>query len=228
MSGKQTRSYLVGFTAVAVILLIVSVFSASYYYSSSSSLTAKDQEILHLKAMALAQNATQLELEVDIVELNSNITTLDQKVSGLTQSQEVSSSEITSLVDQVMRLQNQSALLSLELSVVEGAAGPLAIQTYFVNDSVTVASNTTLLLTSQNPGEAGTLVFDSPTGCASPGSRVLSSSPTFVYYILLNSAATGVVQSIYENVNATSFSFSLQNAGLSAVSCTFSLFYVDQ
>lgn len=227
MTQKPQRSYLVGFTAATVILVIVSAVSVTYYYSSSADLLTKDQEILHLRAQMLVQNYTALELQLKIFELNDNITLLNQQITGLTQSQSASSSEIASLVGQVMRLQNQSAFLSLELTVVEGAAGSLAVHPYFVNDTVTVAPGTTMQVTSQSPGKAGTLAFVSPAGCRSPGDSIQSSSPTFVYYVLLDSTSTAKAQSYYENVNATSFSFSFQNVGPSPVSCTFSLFYVD-
>ncbi len=227
MAEKPQRSYLVGFTAATVILVIVSAVSVSYYYSSSTDLIAKDQQILHLRAQLLAENATSLELQLRILLLNSNITMLNQRIAGLLQGQGVYNTEIASLVGQVTRLENQSAFLNLELSVVEAAAGHLTIHSYLVNDTVTVAPNTTMQVTSQSPGQPGTLAFISPAGCRSPGNSIQSSSPTFVYYILLDSASTGLVQSTYETVNATSFSFSFQNVGPSPVSCTFSLFYVD-
>ncbi|MDG7007282.1 MAG: hypothetical protein JRN06_03430 [Nitrososphaerota archaeon] len=227
MTQKPQRSYLVGFTAATVVLVIVSAVSVTYYYSSSADLLTKDQEILHLRAQMLVQNFTALELQLKIFELNGNITLLNQQITGLTQSQSASGSEIASLVGQVARLENQSAFLSLELSVVEGAAGSVTIHPYFVNNTVTVAPGTTVQITSQSPGQAGTLAFVSPTGCTSPGDSIQSSSPTFVYYILLDSTSKATVRSDYENVNATSFSFSFQNVGLSPVSCTFSLFYVD-
>ena len=225
MAQKPQRSYLVGFTAATVILVIVSAVSVTYYYSSSADLLAKDQEILHLRALTLAQNATVLEMQFQVYQLNANITQLNQRIAGLTQSQIVSTSEITSLVNQVLRLQNRSAFLTLELSVLE-SAGHLTIHSYFVNDTVTVSPNTTMEITSQSPGQPGTLVFTSPAGCRSPGDSIQSSSPTFVYYVLLDSTSTGTSRSSYQSVNATSFSFSFQNVGPSPVSCTFSLFYV--
>jgi len=227
LSGKPPPSYLVGFTAATVILVIVSALSVTYYYSSSASLLTKDQEVLLLKGQLLAENATALELELSIFQLNANITALNQQIAGLQQSQSVSSSEINSLVGQVMRLQNRSAFLGLELSVVQGAAGNLTIHSYFVNDTVTVPANSFMQITSQSPGQTGTLVFVSPAGCQSPGKSIQSPAPTFAYSVLLDSRSTGYVRSDYQKVNATSFAFSFQNMGPTAVSCTFSLFYVD-
>lgn len=227
MSGKPARSYLVGFTVATVVLVIVSVFSAGYYFSSSSSLLAKDQEILNLKVALLNQTRTELGLELNLLQLDSNITALDQRIAGLAQNLSVSDAEVTFLTGQVARLQNQSAFLSLELSAVEGAAGNLTVHSYFVNQNVTVAPSTTVQLTSQSPGEAGTLVFTSDQGCRGPGGKVQSSSPSFAYVVLLDSTSAGTVRSSYQKVSATSFSFSLQNVGPSMVSCAFSLFYVD-
>ena len=66
MTPKSQRSYLVGFTAATVVLVIVSAVSATYYYSSSADLLTKDQEILHLRAQVLAQNMTTLEMQLQI------------------------------------------------------------------------------------------------------------------------------------------------------------------
>lgn len=219
--------YLIGFVAVTVLLVVVSAFSASYYFSSSKSLLSQDQEILSLKAALLTQNATALELELNILELDSNITVLNQRIAGLTQNQSAYSSEVAFLNGQLTRLENQSAFTSLQLSVVERAAGNLSIHSYFADRNMTVAPGTTVQITAQNPGKPGTLVFTSTSGCRSPGGSVQSPSPAFAYSILLDSTSPGVVHSSYEKVNATSFTFSFQNVGPSMVSCAFSLFYVD-
>ena len=176
----------------------------------------------------LTQNATALEMELQIYELNANITLLDQRIAGLTQSLGASNSQITSLVNQVLRLQSDSAFLGLELSVVEIVTGVPSVNAYFVNDTVSVAPSTIMEVTTENPGHNGTLVFDSPRGCPGSGNSVGSSYPTFQYYVMLNSSSTRPILSSYVKVNAPAFSFYFQNVGPSAVGCTFSLLYVDR
>ena len=61
LAQKPQRSYLVGFTAATVILVIVSSVSVTYYYSSSADLLTKDREILQLQALSLSMNATVLQ-----------------------------------------------------------------------------------------------------------------------------------------------------------------------
>ena len=226
LAQKPQRSYLVGFTAATVILVIVSSVSVTYYYSSSADLLTKDREILQLQALSLSMNATVLEEQIQIYRLNANITMLNQQIAGLTQSQGVSNQEITSLVNQVLKLENLSAFLILELSVVARTAGNLSVSAYFVNDTVAVAPSTIMEVTTQTTGRNGTLAFISPNGCASPGNSIGSSYPTFQYYITLDSGSTNYVKSSFAKVYAPTFSFYLQNVGQSAVTCTFSLFYV--
>jgi hypothetical protein len=226
LSEKPHRSYLVGFTAATVVLIIVSVAAGAYYYSANSSLQSKDREILSLRASLLVENATALELELKIIELDTNVTGLTQKITSLTQSEGSSSAEISSLTLQLLSLKNQSAYASLELLAAEQVAN-LSFVPFFLNDTVSVPPGSSMELASESGGYNGTLAFISPAGCPSPGENLQSTTPQYVEYLLLSPGAT-TLKSQYARIGGQPFSFYLKNVGQSAVECTFSLIFVRQ
>jgi hypothetical protein len=204
LSQKPNRRLIIGFVAATVLLLLVSLGSASYYYSTSSSLSAKDQQILRLRAAVLTENESILLLELNALRFTSNIATLDQ---------------------QVARLENQTAILRMELSVAE-QQGKIQVLTYFANRTVSIPANSTVEVTSQAPGHNGTIVFLSPGGCPISGKNVQSTSPQYLLYILVDSRAKPE-QSAYYTVNGQPFSLFLENVGPTQVACRFSLLYVE-
>jgi hypothetical protein len=226
LSDRPQRSYLVGFTAATVVLMIVSVAAGAYYYTANSELQSKDREIITLRASLLVENATALELELKVIELDTNISALSQEITSLAQSEGTSSAQITSLTLQLLNLKNQSAFASLELSAAE-QVGNLSFVPYFVNDTVSVPAGTSMEVASEAGGYNGTLVFISPAGCPSPGEDLKSTTPQYVEYLLLSPGASPS-KSLYARIAGQPFSFYLQNVGQSAVLCTFSLLFVRQ
>jgi hypothetical protein len=226
LSERPPRSYLVGFTAATVVLIIVSVAAGAYYYTANSELQSKDREILSLRASLLVENATALELELKIIELDTNMSALTQEITALTQSEGASSSQISSLTLQLLSLKNQSAFASLELSAAEHI-GNLSFVPFFVNDTVSVPPGSSMEIASESSGYNGTLAFISPAGCPSPGENLKSTTPQYVEYLLLSPGALPS-KSQYARIDGQPFSFYLQNVGQSAVQCTFSLLFVRQ
>jgi hypothetical protein len=205
LSQKGSRLLKVAFVGVVILLLLVSVGAASYNNSANSALATKDLEILKLRALLLTENASLLIMQLNALRLNADLSTLSQKVATL---------------------QNQSALLRMELSVAQ-QAGKFQVVAYIANKSVLLSVGTTLEVTSQVPGHNGTLVFLSPGRCPTSGSMVQSTSPQYLLYILVDSRAKPS-QSGFYTVSGQSFSLFLENVGPSIVLCKFSLLYVER
>lgn len=228
LSEARTPPYLKGLAVALVALLVLTTGAGLYYYSSSAALQAKDQEILRLRTVIISQNLTVLNMQLEMLNLEQNISSLHQQIVALLQDRAASNVQIASLTGQVSSLENRSALLGLELAVVENATGHVSVLTYFVNRTLTVPPSSTVQVTSQTPGRAGTLVLLSPDGCRSAGNSVKSSTPTFEYYILLDPGSSNLLRSNYVSVNSTAFTFSLQNVGTTQATCTLSLLYVGR
>jgi hypothetical protein len=212
MALNSHVSLKVPFVAVIVVLLLVSSAFAYYYLNSASDLSDRNREVASL--------------ESNLNELNAKVSSLNQGIANLQSNQTASKALLSSLELEVSQLQNDSALLQLELSIVE-QIGKLSIFTYYVNDTMTAAPNSTVLLTSQVNGYNGTIVFISPNGCYSAGTQAESVQPQYVLDILLNSNSP-LLTSAYTSLSGQPYSVYFKNIGSSPVQCTFSLFYVYQ
>jgi cell division protein FtsB len=212
MALNSHVSLKVPFVAVAVVLLLVSSAFAYYYLNSASELSDRNREVASLQS--------------NLNELNAKVSSLNLEIDNLQSNQTASKALLSSLELEVSQLQNDSARLQLELSIVE-QVGKLSIYTYYVNDTMTVAPNSTVLLTSQVNGYNGTIVFISPNGCYSAGAQAESVQPQYVLDILLNSNSPPLT-SAYTSLSGQPYSVYFKNIGSSPVQCTFSLFYVYQ
>lgn len=226
LSQKPGRTVRITFATVAMLLLSVALVAGGVYLVSSSELGAKDQEILHLRAEMLSQNATALGLELKITELEVNITGLDLRIATLQEGQVTSAAELASLGAEVLKLENQSAWLNLELSVVAQSAN-LSVVTLVENRTMAVPPGGTPEVVSQPGGHNGTLVFVSPEGCPSSGVDVQSAGSKHTVSYILNSSAP-LLRSDYRALGPDPFSVYLPNVGPAPVGCTFSLLYVQQ
>jgi hypothetical protein len=197
-----SRNVAIALGIICIVFLAGLVGAIANY---TSTISGKDNTITTQNSEIADKNST-------ITYLNSTITSLQTWLNGN--------------ITQARALQNDSARLQLELSIVE-QVGKLSIYTYYVNDTMTVAPNSTVLLTSQVNGYNGTIVFISPNGCYSAGAQAESVQPQYVLDILLNSNSPPLT-SAYTSLSGQPYSVYFKNIGSSPVQCTFSLFYVYQ
>lgn len=225
VSQQPDRMLKVGFILVTVALLVVSAWAVTYYDSSSSELAVKNQEVLRLHAIALAENITVLQLQMQIVSIGANVSILNQRIVTLLQERAASNVLIANLTGQVQALKNQSAWLSLELAAVEGI-GKLSVSVLVANDTITLPTNSSIAITSQANSHNGTLAFLSPAGCPISGQTVQSTSSQYVLHIQFSPGAS-LSRSSYYTVGSVPFSVYYDDVGSSPVECTFSLLYVQ-
>lgn len=215
---------MLGLASLAVFILAVSLVGGAFYYSSNAAVLSKDQEILGLRATVLSQNATILQLEIDILRLNANLTNLNAEVTALSINQTANKINLAVLTSQVSTLQNESALLSLELAVAERVGG-LAVLTYVADRTTSVQPGGAVEVTNQANGYNGTLAFLSTNGCPSSGEDVNMIGSQYTLGIILNSTGPPLM-SDFSNLSGEPFSVYMQNVGSTPVQCTFSLLYV--
>ena len=226
MSAKPNRMLLLVSVTLTIVLLAVAIGAAAYYYSATDTITAKDAEILHLRAQGLSQNVTVLQLQLSMLELDSNITSLQKELAGLLQNQTRSDVRFLALSSELAALENQNALLGMELAVAQQAGG-FSVATLISNSTTIVAPSSTVRALNLTSGRNGTLAFISLKGCPSSGDKVQVTSSSYALYILLNSTGPPL-RSDFRQVGTQPFTVIFENVGPGPALCTFSLFFVQR
>ena len=222
LSQNPRRPLLMVVATAVALLIVVSVFTGWYYYTTSSDLSAKDQEIGLLRSTIAKENVTVLTLQTSILALNASISLLNLELATLKANETVYAA---ALHDELLRLQNQSAMVGLELAVVE-EVGNLAVTTYHSNSTAVVPPGSTLEVASKAAASNGTLVFLSPAGCPSTGDTVQSTGTQYSLTIVLDPGGPPL-KSDFRTVSGTPFAVDLENTGATSVGCTYSLLYVQ-
>ena len=225
MSQKPNRTLLYVSVTLTVVLLVVAIGAAAYYYSATDAIAAKDAEILHLRAQGLSQNVTVLQLQLSLLELDSNITSLQKQLAGLLENQTRSEVRFVALSSELVALEDQSALLGMELAVAQQAGG-FSVAPLVSNSTAIVPPSSTVGVLNLTGGRNGTLAFVSLKGCPSSGDRVQVTGSGYALYILLNDTGSPL-RSDFRQFGTHPFAVSLENVGRGPVLCTFSLFFVQ-
>ncbi len=210
---------------LAIALIVTAVFAGIVYTQNS----VQESQIMALEGTVGVKNTSIAGLQSNLTILDGAITSLNNELATLRSNQSASRSQIQALELRASTLENSSAQLQLEMSVLEHI-GKLAVQTFYVNDTMIVGTNSTVFLASDAGGSNGTIVFVSPNGCSNAGDESMFVQNQYVLTILLlpgsNSTTRGGLTSAYVGIDGQSFSVYFRNVGALPAQCIFSLFYV--
>jgi hypothetical protein len=207
--------------ALVVILILVTAAFAYYYFQSQSTLSQRNQQIANLESALAVQKLNATKLQLAGVKLNASIANLVGEISGLRANQSSSQLKISELVKQLGNYRNESALESAELGIIYQFQRISVVQ-LFLNTTMTVAPEATIVNAAGSGGGNWTLVFTSPKGCPITGiGETQGQSNTIM--IFLNSTWPEVTLDAAD-IGTQPWTLEFQNISHAPVTCYFSMF----
>ena len=232
MASSLSSSFRTIKASLLVSLVVIALLASAFVYEYSilsSDLSAKESTIASQSAYAKSQASSIVSLGTMLDLVHAQIRTLNSTLTLLQANQTVLLYQRQVIELRISGLQNASSQLQLELSLVE-QGGKLNVLPFYINATMTVAGNSTVLLAGDVNGYNGTVIFLSPFGCASGGTETGSIQPVDTLYILLNGASgggeSGGLTSALFRIGPAPFSVYFRNTGSVSEECTFSLAYV--
>ena len=171
-------------------------------------------------------------LQGNLSAQNTEILALNQQIASLRANGSASQAQIHTLQLQLSQLENQSALMRLEISLL-GQVGGLGINAFAVNETWTVQPNSTILVGQEANQYNGSLFFICYSACPSDlgvfNNANGEKGMTLWFYNSTNPISPNPISfNIGENVGPQEWAVYLRNIGSTPIQFTGSLYYVYQ